>query len=236
MPGSNPLDDTGSIKNHASEMRKAGLTLGNHMLYTTFNGTLLAEHEAEARNLAICESFGREEIITTARERHHRLSGNRYKGANAGHAMYATDGASGGRGRGESHGRGRGGRWGRKDEVRGTNEDGGGSITADGGDRSNAKADEGSILAIRCYRCGKKRQKITDCTKKLCTRCNGRGHTAGVCSTAKEEVMLTVTSKVGARVDDSKYIITQASAFRAEETGEYDDAVSRKGGEAFARG
>ena len=117
MPGSNPLEDTGSIKNHASEMHTAGLTLGNHMLCTAFNSALLAEHEAEARNLAIRESFGREEIITTARERHRRLSGNIYKGANAGHAMYATDGASGGRGRGGSHGRRIGGRWGRTDAV-----------------------------------------------------------------------------------------------------------------------
>ncbi|CAN0513451.1 unnamed protein product, partial [Laminaria digitata] len=38
-----------------------------------------------------------------------------------------------------------------------------------------------------CYRCGQKGHVLADCKTKLCGRCNGRGHTADVCPTAKEE-------------------------------------------------
>ncbi|CAN0595759.1 unnamed protein product, partial [Laminaria digitata] len=38
-----------------------------------------------------------------------------------------------------------------------------------------------------CYRCGQKGHVLADCKTKVCDRCNGRGHTADVCPTAKEE-------------------------------------------------
>ncbi|CAN0507923.1 unnamed protein product, partial [Laminaria digitata] len=38
-----------------------------------------------------------------------------------------------------------------------------------------------------CYRCGKKGHVAVDCRTKMFERCNGRGRTADVCPTAKEE-------------------------------------------------
>ena len=102
-PGSNPLEKMGSTDDLAAEMRTVALALDNHMLYTIFSDALPAEYEVEARNLASRDSIGHEEIITAARERHHRLSGNR-KGSNSGYALYAGDGAGGGHGKGGGRG------------------------------------------------------------------------------------------------------------------------------------
>ena len=82
-------------------MRTAVLTLDDHMLYTIFIDALPAEYEWEARNLASCDSIDRDDIIKAVRERHHRLSGNRKKGSNAGyagHAMFVVVGGGGGGG------------------------------------------------------------------------------------------------------------------------------------------
>ena len=103
-------------------MRTAGLTLDDHMLYTIFFGAFPAEYEVEARNVVSRDSIGRDDIIKAVRERHHRLSENRKKGSNAGHAGPAmfdaaaaghaghamVDGGGGGRekcGGGGGHGR-----------------------------------------------------------------------------------------------------------------------------------
>ena len=59
-----------------------------------------------------------------------------------------------------------------------------------------------------------------------CRRCNVWRHTADACSAAKEEAVLAVTSKVEVRVDEIDYGTAQASAFKADETGECDDDVS----------
>ncbi|CAN0221367.1 unnamed protein product, partial [Laminaria digitata] len=53
-----------------------------------------------------------------------------------------------------------------------------------------------------CYKFGRKGHVAADCRMKLCDRCNGRGHTADVCPTAKEKAVLAVTSEIGAGVDD----------------------------------
>ena len=68
--------------------------------------------------------------LKAVRERHHRLSGNRKKGSNAGHeghSMYGGSGGGGGGGRGKSGGSGRerGGRRGQHGRGgRNTNKDG----------------------------------------------------------------------------------------------------------------
>ena len=72
-----PLEEMGRIEDHAAEMRTAGLTLDDHILYTIFIDALPAEYEVEARNLASRGSIGRDDIIKAVRERDHRLSGNR---------------------------------------------------------------------------------------------------------------------------------------------------------------
>ena len=71
------------IEDHAAEMRTAGMTLDDHMLYTIFIDALPAEYEVEARNLASRDSIGCDDIIKVVRERHHRLSGSRRKGSKA---------------------------------------------------------------------------------------------------------------------------------------------------------
>ena len=97
-------------------MRTAGLTLDDHMLYTIFIDALPAEYEVEVGNLASRDSIGRDDVIKAVGERHHRLSGSRKKGSNAGHAghaMFAVAAAAGGGGRGKGgggDGRGKGGR------------------------------------------------------------------------------------------------------------------------------
>ena len=104
-PGSNPPEEMGRIDYLAAEMRTPGLTHDDHMLYTVSIDALPAEYDVEARNLASRDSIGRDDIIKAVRERHHRLSGNRKKVSNAGHAdhaMYAGGGGGGG-------GRGKGG-------------------------------------------------------------------------------------------------------------------------------
>ena len=71
--------------------------------------------------------------------------------------------------------------------------------------------------------CGKEGHISTNCTEKLCNRCNGRGHTADVCPTSKEEAVLAVTGEVGARVDIGDDGTVQALAFKTEVTREYGD-------------
>ena len=198
-------------------MRTAGLTLDDHLLYNIFIDALPAEYEVEARNLASRDSIDRDDIIKAVRERHHRLSGNRKKGSNAGHvghAIFAGGGGGGGRGKGGNGGKGKVGKQGKHGrDGRGTNEDGGGSAAAAGGDGSSAIAAEGSTPEVRCYRWGKEGHIRANCTEKLCSRCNGREHTTDVCPTSKEEAVLAVTGDVGARVDVDADDTVQASAF-----------------------
>lgn len=128
--------------------------------------------------------------------------GNRTKGSNSGLALYAGDGASGSHGKGRRHGIGNRGRRGKHGRVcRGTNEVGGGPAAAVGGNGNSAKAVEGSA-PTRCYGCGKQGHIRANCTKKLCSRCNGRGHTANVTPTSKKQAVLAVTGELGARNDD----------------------------------
>lgn len=120
----------GRIEDVAAEMRTAGLTLGDHMVYTICIDALPAECEVEARNLAYRDSIGRDDIIKTVRERHHRRPGNRKKGAYAkyiSHDMYAS-GGGGSREKDGDGGKGKGGKQGKHGHGgRGTNENGGGS-------------------------------------------------------------------------------------------------------------
>ena len=115
-PGSNPLEEMGRIEDIAAEIRTAGLTLGDYMLYTIFIDVSPAEYEVEPRNLASRDNIGCDDIIKEVREQHHQLSGNRKKGSNAGHAghaMFAVAAAAGGGCRGKGgggDGRGKGGR------------------------------------------------------------------------------------------------------------------------------
>ena len=82
---------------------------------------------AEAQNLVSRDSIGREEIIETVRERHHRRSGNSKKGSNSGHALYTYDGAGSGHGKRGGRGNGKGARRGKHGlGGRVTNEVGGG--------------------------------------------------------------------------------------------------------------
>ena len=135
----------------------------------------------EARNLTSHNNTGREEIIKARRERHHRLSGSRNKASNYGHALYAGDGAGGSHGKGGGRGNGKDGRRGKHGRGgRGTNEVGDGLDAVADGDGSSAKANEGSASVRGCYGCGKEGHIRANCTDKLCTRCNGRGHTADV--------------------------------------------------------
>ena len=244
----------GRIEDLAAEMRTAGLTVDDHMLCTIFIDAFPAEYEVEARNLTSRDSIGRDDIIKAVRERHHRRSGNRKKGSSAGHAahaMYAGGGGGGGRGKSENSGKGKGGKQGKHGRGgRGIIEDGGGSAAAAGGDGSSAKIAEGSTPEVRCCRCGKKDHLKADCASKLCSRCQGRGHTADVCPmstekrcnrcngrghavdaypSSKEEAVLAVSSEVGAMDDDGDDGATYASALKAEETGECSDVLGRKG-------
>ena len=104
--GSNPLEKMGRVEDLPAEMRSAGMTLDDHMLYTIFIDALPAEYEVEARNLSSRDSIGRNDIIKAVREQHHRLSENRKKVSNAGHASHAmfADGGGGGRRKGAGGG------------------------------------------------------------------------------------------------------------------------------------
>ena len=234
-PGTNPLDVMGRIEDLAVEMRTAGMSLDDHMLYAIFIDALPAEYEVEARNLASRDSIGRDYIIKAVRERHHRLSGSRKKGSNAGHAghaMFAGGGDGGHRkedigdahGKGGGRGKGKGGRWGRQGRGgNGTNEDGSGLATAAGGDGSSAKAADGGTSEVRCHRCGKNGHWRVDCTEELCSRCHGRGHAADVCPTSKEEAVPAVS-------DDDDYDDTvETLAFRARETGKRSNVSGKEG-------
>ena len=154
-------------------MRTTGMTLDDHMLYTILIDALPAEYEVEVRNLASRDSVDRDDIIKAVRKRHHRLSGNRKKVFNAGHAdhaMFAGEGGGdrrkggggGARGKGEDHGKGKGGRRGQQGRGgKATNEDGGGSAAADGGGNdSSAKAAEGSTSEVTCHRCAMQHDQL----------------------------------------------------------------------------
>ena len=193
-PGSNPLEEMARIEDHAAEMRTAGMTISDHMLYIIFIDARPAEYEVEARNLESRNSIGRDDT-KAVRELHHRRPGIWEKGSNAGHAGHAMfaggdDGGqrkwpgggahrkSGGRGIakcGRREQRGRGGK--------GTNEDGGGLAAAAGGGGRSAKAADGGATEVRCHRCGKKCSWRIDCSKELCSRYHGWGHAAVVCPT-----------------------------------------------------
>ena len=88
-------------------------------------------------------------------------------------------------------------------------------------DGNSTKVAEGSVPMRGCYRCGQEGPRIANCTKKLGGRCNGRGHTVDGCSTSKEEAVLAVTGEDRARGDVGENGTVQASAFEAEETGEF---------------
>ena len=110
-PGSNPLEEMGGTEDLAAEMRSAGLTLDDHMMYTIFIDALPAEYAVEARSLAYRDSIGLDNIIKAVRARHHRPSGNRKKGSNAGHdggRAKGRGGGDGGRGKGGNDGKGKG--------------------------------------------------------------------------------------------------------------------------------
>ena len=104
---------------------------------------------------------------------------------------------------------------------------------------------------MRCYRCGKKDHWKADCTAKLCSRCqgrahtadacpvsaekrcnrcNGRGHAADVCPSSKEEAVLAVSNN---DCDDGTVL---ASAFKVKETGECSDIVGGIGESAWQVG
>ena len=224
-PGSNPLEEMGRIEDLAAEMRTAGMTLDDHMLYTIFIHALPAGYEVEARNLASRDSIGRDDIIKAVRERHHRPSGSRKKGFNAGHAghaMFAGGGDGGQRKwtgdgahrKGGGRGKERGGRRGRQGRGgKGTNENGNGPAAAAGGDCSSAKSADGGTSEVRCHRYCKIGHWRIDCTEELCSRCHGRGHAAYVCPTSKEEAVLAASD------DDDDFDAVEASAFKARETG-----------------
>ena len=63
------------------------------------------------------------------------------------------------------------------------------------------------------YGCGKEGHTRANCTEKLCSRRNGRGHTADVCPTSEEEAVLAMTGEVGVRVDVGEVDAVQAKAF-----------------------
>ena len=70
----------GRIEDLAAEMRAAGMSVDDHMLYTIFIDALPAEYEVKQHNLASRDSTGRDDIINAAREQFHRLSGTRRRG------------------------------------------------------------------------------------------------------------------------------------------------------------
>ena len=213
------------------------MTLDGHMPYTIFNDALPAEYEVEARNFASRDSIGRDDITKAVRERHHRLSGSRKKGFNAGHAAHAmfTGGGDGGHrkgagggahGKGGGRGKGRGGRRGRQGlGGKGTNEDGGDPSAAAGCDGSIDKAADSGTSEVGCHRCGKKGHWRIDCTEELCTRCHGRGHAADVCPASKEKAVLAASG------DDADDNTVEGSAFKAGETGECSNVSGKKGEE-----
>ena len=175
-------------------------------VYRSGEGTepgILRQHRPPARrSCRLCESD-----ITD-------FLGNSKKGPNSGHALYAGDGAGGGHGKGRGHGNGKVGRRGKHGRGRkGTNDVGGGSAAAAGGDGSSAKATDGSTPVRGCYRCDKESHVRTNCTEKLYSRCNERGHTADVCPTSEEEAVLAMTGEVGARLNVGEDDTVKASAF-----------------------
>lgn len=115
-------------------------------------------------------------------------------------------------------GRGRSRRWGRHGQR-----SGGG--TNEGRGDGNTKAVDGIFPAKGCFTCDKKGQRVADYAEKLCRRCNGWGHAADVCSTAKEETVLAAESKGGSRDGGGVHGTAQGSAFKAREAGECYNAV-----------
>lgn len=142
--------------------------------------------------------------------------------------MYAGGSGGGGRGKDVDGGKGDAGKRGERGRSgRGTNEDGGGSAAAAGGDVNSAKAADGSIPAMTCYRCDKKNHWVAICTEKQRGRCNGREHAYDVIPTSTEEAVLKVSSEVGTRDDDDEDGPVQPSAFKAEETGGCSDVFGK---------
>ena len=166
----------------------------------------------EARNLASCDSIGRDDIIEAVRERH-RGDGGQRKGAGGG-AHRKVGGRENGRG-------GRRGRQGRG--GKGTNKDGGGPAAAACGDGSSAKAADGGTSEVRGHKCGKKGHWRIDCALEICSRCHGRGRAADVCLTSKEEAVLATSD------DDDVSDTAEASAFKARETGKCSNVSGKKG-------
>ena len=227
------------VEDLAAEMRTAGMTLDDHMLYTIFIDALLAEYEVEARNLASRDSIGRDDIIEAVREGHHRLFGSRKKGpmlvmpamlcSPAAAVVAAEKGpAAVPMGKVEAA---------VKEKV-------------DVGDSKDAavKAPTRTVVAASAslgrgyrrrwqqrqsrrwwYLRGEMSDKMghwrVDCTEELCSRCHERGHAADVCPTSKEEAVLVASD------DDDDYDTVKASAFKAEEAGECNDVLDRKGKE-----
>lgn len=124
------------------------------------------------RNLESVDNIGHEGAIKAVRERHHRLSGSTKEGTNAGHAIYAGDGAGGDRGMwveaaGENvvH-----------ERENTDNESGGGVATTAGGDDSSAEATEtnfspkGGLQVV-----ARRATLLADSKGKLYSQCSGLG-------------------------------------------------------------
>lgn len=74
-------------------------------------------------------------------------------------------------------------------------------VVAAGSHGSSAKAADGNFSTWGCLKYSNKDHRIADSTEELYRRCSGWVGIADVCFTAKEEAVLAVMSKVGARMD-----------------------------------
>ena len=208
----------------------------------------------EARNLASRDSIGRDDIIKVVRERHHRLSGNRKKGSNAGHAGHAMFAGGGGGGRrkgggggGRKKGGGGGGR--RKGGGSGAHGEGGGRSERKGGRREQlvigrggkGTNEDGGGSAAATGGNGSGAKAAEGGTSEVgCHRCGKKGHgrvncTEELCSPChgRGHADVCPTSKeeavLAASDDDDDDNTVEGSAFKAGETGECSNISGRKG-------
>lgn len=82
----------------------------------------------------------------------------------------------------------------------------------------------------RGFKCGTKGHRFENYTEKHCGGCIGREYTADVYPTPKEEGVLPVANEVGARDNDGDSGTVQNTVFKAGETDECGDCLSRMGG------
>ena len=83
------------------------------------------------------------------------------------------------------------GRWRENGVRRGKNERTGSVTNEVGGDSATGVGNNG--VAPKPAKAVPQRGGTTCVATTLCSRCNGRGHTAQVCPTSKDEVVLTMT-------------------------------------------